>query len=287
MTVNEALNAAKKSDRREAELLLAAATGKDRAFIKSHGDVVLKPGQVTKYNQFIKRRSAGEPIAYIVGFQPFCGWDFAVDQNVLIPRPETEQLVEIASVEIKQAIADGKKIVVADIGTGSGCIALTIATRFKDVNMIASDNSPATLSVVKHNCKKLSTENVTVIQDDLFGKDVQESIRRYVESLGAEVFVVANLPYLPYSDTDDMQKDVIDYEPHTALFADDDGMALNKKLLKQFFEFRIQNSEFRVLLEMDPRQARDLSEYARRLWPKKKISVEKDLCGRDRFLIIR
>ncbi|MBD3281823.1 peptide chain release factor N(5)-glutamine methyltransferase [Candidatus Uhrbacteria bacterium] len=289
-TLRNLLNQASNLDSREALLLLAHATGKPESFIKTHETMEADDKTTKLFLDYISRRLNHEPVAYIVGSQPFCGLNFYVDSRVLIPRPETETLAEIVASDIGREVSGDKKIVVLDIGTGSGCIACSIAKRFGDALVIASDNSPATLSVVKYNDRMLST-GIKIIHSDLIGTQMQQELRKIFSAQeSVTLFAVANLPYLPYRDADDMQKDVYGYEPKNALFANDDGMALIKKCIQQFksliFPYCKSDDEWALYFEIDPEQADKLKEFVKSVFEDKRIQIKKDLCGRDRFLII-
>lgn len=289
-SINELLNKAKELDPREADLLLAYAIGKPVAFIKTNAQESVDEVKAKKFESFVERRLKHEPIAYIMNYQPFCGCDFFVDENVLIPRPETETLVEIVTKDIKREEGGDKKITVVDIGTGSGCIACSIKKRFNRALVIASDCSPASLSVVKYNDRILSTA-LKIIHSNLFGTEIAQELESLLlKQKNVALYVTANLPYLPYFEAEGMQKDVINYEPKDALFADDEGMALIKKCIQQINEFLPPYSSTRLswklYFEIDPEQSKELRAFAKQVFDEAKIEIKKDLCGRDRFLLI-
>lgn len=321
MRINDLLKqASKKIDRKEATLLLANVIRKDEAYILAHADRDADDKAEAKFNTSVNERANNKPIAYILGKQPFCGLEFKVNKHTLIPRPETEQLVHLVTANINKYLRSDStraarranernkivesvkgesrdeknrklnKVVIIDIGTGSGCIACSLKKQFEIATVIAGDISPAALSVVKHNDKKLST-GIKVIHSDLFSGALRQIAANTLKKLKrADLHIIANLPYLPCSDRNDMQKDVVDYEPSNALFADDDGMELIKKCMKQLFDFLYPHSPFKIswtlYFEMDPRQKYFLRSYAKSIFNKSQIQVKKDLSGRDRFIII-
>ena len=226
-------------DRREAESLLGFVLKKDRVWVMAHQEVKVDTRMERRFTKLIERRKSGEPIAYIVGFQPFLGHEFKVNRSTLIPRPETEQLAEQAIECVKKFQADGDGIMVCDIGTGSGCIAISIALACPKAKVFASDISPAALSVVKYNAKNFSTR-IKVIHSNLLDSRLAKQINySRLATHDSRLIIVANLPYLPYSDKRAMQRDVVKFEPASALFAAQNGQALIKKLLMQIKDFII------------------------------------------------
>jgi release factor glutamine methyltransferase len=290
LVIKDLLNKAKDIDSREAILLLAFVLKKSQAFVIANQKETVSAIKAERFLKLVKRRIENEPIAYITGSQPFFGLDFKVNRRTLIPRPETETLVEKIISDMSREEGRKKNLALVDIGTGSGCIACSIAKSLPNATVIASDNSPTTLSVVKYNDINLST-GVKVIHSDLFDKKLSYEVAKIISrQKSVALFVVANLPYLPHSDISTVQKDVVDYEPKNALFADDDGMALIKKCIQQLQEFLLPYSQERVkwnlYFEIDPSQVNALKEFAQCQFKKIKIEIKKDLCGRDRFLII-
>ncbi|MFA6099332.1 MAG: peptide chain release factor N(5)-glutamine methyltransferase [Patescibacteria group bacterium] len=304
-------------DPREAELLLAYVLKKDRTYVKAHGQDKVETKVTKAFLSLTQRRQKHEPIAYLTGEQPFFGRDFIVNRHTLIPRPETEILVELVkqwTVTSDQCSdstlgplgAHGpRESVVVDVGTGSGCLAVTLALECPDARVIASDVSAAALKVARQNAKLLGAK-VEFVRDDLLGKKLISKLEARISKLDSrfDVVFVANLPYLPSTDKKTMMPDVAKYEPSQALFAGRDGSSLVVKLLQQIghlnlefgiwnlgnkptdtpnSKFKIQNS---IFLEVDPRQTKKLTVLARQLFPNHEISTKQDLCGRERFLIV-
>jgi len=296
MTITQALKTSK-IDPREAELLLAYVLKQDRAYLRTHNNDVLSLPVLRRFKTLVGRRLKHEPVAYLVGYQPFCGHDFLVNRSTLIPRPETEGLAELVIAELKRRRV--KCPLIVDVGTGSGCLAVTFALARRDATVIASDVSDKALAVAKKNARRLKAD-VTFVQDSLLGDKLvrriitespNDRITKGITKLlndkitkTPDLVFVSNLPYLPSSDKKNMMPDVTGYEPSTALFAGKEGMSLIEKLFRQIS--RLDVGCVSIFLEIDPRQSAELKELTRELFPMQQISIKQDLCGRDRYLII-
>jgi release factor glutamine methyltransferase len=258
-------------DPREAELLLAHVIKKDRSYVKAHAQDKVDAKSAKKFLNLAGRRQKNEPIAYLIGSQPFFGRDFIVNKDTLIPRPETERLVELVNQHgAKNSVS------IVDVGTGSGCIAITLALEVPHARIIASDASNQALKVARQNAKHFKAK-VDFVKDDLLGKKLKTKLKTN------NAIFVANLPYLPKSDKKTMMPDVAKYEPAKALFADSDGLSLVIRLLKQI---KILNVKCSMFFEIDPRQTKKLTIVARQLFPKHKVLIKKDQFGRERFLVV-
>ncbi|OGJ57368.1 protein-(glutamine-N5) methyltransferase, release factor-specific [Candidatus Peribacteria bacterium RIFCSPLOWO2_12_FULL_55_15] len=235
----------------DAEILLAYICGKHRTWILAHGEYMLTNQEEHQWNTFRKRREQDEPIAYIIGEKEFFGRFFRVDHSVLIPRPSTEGLVEmvlailqltmthrlsstvqldsgvIGFADIWGSCADTHTIV--DVGTGSGCIAITLACALPEIAIIATDISAAALDIARMNAKR---HNVADRIQFLHG-DLLEPLCHPERSRGAKnpFLVIANPPYIPEGEK--LPPDVAAYEPSMALRAGPDGTAVLRPLLKQ------------------------------------------------------
>lgn len=262
----------------EAELLLAFVLEKDRAWLTAHDDQELSVLHSRTFLQLIKRRSQLEPFAYLIGSKDFCGLPFLVNKYVLIPRPETEEILE--------HIQPMPKSLVWDVGTGSGAIAVSVKRKFPQLQVIASDVSKRALKIAEKNAQRLLPlrSPITFFQSSLLNKKISTYI---VNQLPDQLIVLANLPYLPMSDRESLTKDVVDYEPHLALFTEDNGNALILKLLQQLKSFlQKQNIAYQFIFEFDPPQAATLLAVASSLFPAANTSYKKDSCGRERFLLV-
>ncbi|HEY7871631.1 MAG TPA: peptide chain release factor N(5)-glutamine methyltransferase [Rudaea sp.] len=195
--------------RLDAELLLAHALGVDRAWLIAHRDDTVAPALAGQARCCVSRRAAGEPVAYIVGHRGFHALDLVVTPDVLIPRPETELLVELAL----QRIAQSGKVGIADLGTGSGAIALAIAMARPEAHVLATDASAAALDVARGNAQRLDIGNVAFAQGD------------WCAALGKRRFdlIVSNPPYIVENDAH-LRSGDLRFEPRAALASGSDGL---------------------------------------------------------------
>jgi release factor glutamine methyltransferase len=200
----------------EAQLLLQHVLGKNRAFIIAHGDDTLDTVALAQYGTYIKRRQLGEPIAYIIGEREFYGLSLTVSPATLIPRADTETLVDAALAKLSPT----QHTHVLDLGTGSGAIALAIAKMRPDTHITALDASPEALAIAQQNAKKLGIPNVQYVLSDWFSALKQEQFD----------VIVSNPPYIQTNDPHLSQGD-LRFEPATALASGDDGLLAIKKIV--------------------------------------------------------
>jgi release factor glutamine methyltransferase len=206
--------------RLDAETLLLHLIGKNRAWLLTHLEDEFGGCKSISYAQQIERRLAGEPIQYITGECEFYGLLFSVNRDVLIPRPETEHLVE--KVLALAPMFAGPRIV--DVGTGSGAIAIAIAHEFSQAMVTAIDTSPQALEVAKANAKRIAPDHqIRFLQGDLLGPVTDEKFN----------IVASNPPYVPENDRNTLAVEVRDYEPSLALFAGAEGLELYRRLIPQ------------------------------------------------------
>ncbi len=204
--------------RREAVSLLAFVLGRDRTYLFAHPEYELKDDENSEYIDVVARRSGHEPFQYIVGKQEFCGLEFAVNRHVLIPRPETEILVEIAIERLKGL----EKPRFLEIGVGSGCIALSILKSLPSATAVGGDISQAALDVARRNAASLGVED----RIELIVSDVYSTI-----SAGPLDAVVANPPYVPSGEIEGLQSEVRLFEPHIALTDGGDGLSIIERTI--------------------------------------------------------
>jgi release factor glutamine methyltransferase len=191
--------------RLDAELLVAAAAGVDRLTLAADPDIGLEPAAARTLMGWVRRRARREPVAYILGRKPFRRLEIAVDSRVLVPRPETELLVEVA---VELAREGGR---VHDVGTGSGAIALAVKDERPDLTVTASDRSPVAVEVARRNAERLG-----LAVEVAAGTGLPE---------GEYDLVVANLPYVRDDEWNALAPEIRDYEPREALVAGADGLA--------------------------------------------------------------
>jgi release factor glutamine methyltransferase len=202
----------------EVQILLQTVLSVNRAYLLTHPERVLSDDEFSRYYGLLDRRLNGEPIAYILGEREFYGLNFKVTPATLIPRPDTELLVELALQRIPKQTA----LHVLDMGTGSGAIALTIAHERPDAQVVAVDASVDALVVATENAKQLQTDNVRLLHSDWFS------------ALGDERFdlIVSNPPYIE-SDDEHLSLGDVRFEPVTALASGDDGLDDIRRILSE------------------------------------------------------
>jgi release factor glutamine methyltransferase len=207
--------------RLSAELLLAGVLKLKRLELYLQFERILTADELGRFRNFIQRRITFEPVQYILGEQEFMGLTFSVSPDVLIPRPETELLVETVLEDIKQLKPDSPKIV--DIGTGSGAIAIALAHFVPQASIMAVDNSAKAIQIAQENARKLGTSNISFFLLDV-GSDS-------LESLGTADIVVSNPPYIAKGHYQDLHPQVRNFEPAQALLGGMDGLDFYRKLL--------------------------------------------------------
>ena len=218
----ERLRAGSRGDPRlDAETLLMYALGRERAYLYTHPELELSCSDVSRYSQMLDRRLGGEPLQYITGHQQFFGLDLEVNPSVLIPRPETEHLVE-AALELLRANSAARLV---DVGTGSGCIALALAKELPHITIDAVDISLAALLVARANAQRLGLNQIRFTVSDLLEIFLPD---------GAKFdMVVSNPPYVGESEADKLQVEVREHEPHCALFGGEQGLDIYRRLIPQ------------------------------------------------------
>jgi release factor glutamine methyltransferase len=217
-----------------AELLLMHALDRDRTWLYTHPEAPLESTEVEKYFALIARRAAGEPTQYLTGKQEFWGLEFEVTTAVLIPRPETEHVVEVALARLgprglKIHMDTGlprEKLRIADVGTGSGCLAVSLAYELPHAEVFATDISVPAIEVARRNAGRHAVlDRVHFSQADL------------LESLGQEMhsfdLIVSNPPYVARAEAEQLQREVRDHEPHAALFGGPTGGEVYARLIEE------------------------------------------------------
>jgi release factor-specific protein-(glutamine-N5) methyltransferase len=206
--------------RLDAEILLLHILQKDRSYLYSHKTDLVSDVDETLYNKLVKRRTENEPVSYITGKKEFMGLELFVDQNVLIPRPDTEILVEYA---IKWINNKSGLVKVLDLCTGSGAIGISIAKYCDNIRVDLSDYSHDALSVAKKNVQANKLENkIHMLESDLFNNITEEN--KYH-------IIVSNPPYISENEMKQLEGNVLNYEPHMALYGGKDGYDFYRKII--------------------------------------------------------
>lgn len=261
--------------RLDARVLLAHVLGLETSVLYAYPERVLTQAQLQTFLSLIERREQGEPVAYLTGHKEFYGLDFVVDSRVLIPRPETELLVEAALSLIRARLAAGQIPIVADIGTGSGAIPITLAVEEPRLPYLyACDLSADALAIARINCQRHHIEDrVKLLQGDLLAP-LPEAVD----------LLCANLPYVGTDEMESLAPDVRAYEPSQALFSGQYGLDLLQRFCKEAREFGTLKAGAVMLLEIGYQQCQPLSDFIQSLWPSANINCTKDYAGWDRLI---
>jgi len=279
VTVGQAVNAATQrleeahisTARLDAQVILAHVLGVDRSWLFAHYEQILSPEHADRYTELVVRRTAREPVAYLVNRREFYGIDLYVDQRVLIPRPETEMLVD--QVLTEATIRDPQHLVVADVGTGSGAISIAVAVNAANTQLYALDVSADALAVAQRNVDAHHLQQrIHLIQSDLLALLPER----------ADI-VVANLPYVTSGDYPTLAPDVRDYEPPHALVAGAQGLDLIARLLPQLPDHC--KPGCLVVLEIGYNQGDDVLRLVEQLLPEAtQLELQRDYQGHDRIV---
>lgn len=268
-SVQQLEEAAVGSPRLNAEMLLMFVLGVGRAYLYGHPERELTEEEEDGYAEAIAERARGMPAQYIIGHQEFWGLDFVVTPAVLIPRPETEHVVE-AALELAQGI---ERPWIVDVGTGSGCIALALASELKRAEIDAVDISADALEIAKANAARLQ----------LAGR-VRFRTGNLLEGFGAEEFdlVVSNPPYVGECEADKVQAEVRKFEPHVAVFGGPQGTEIVTRLLEQ--AHRVLKPGGQLLVEIGFSQSEKVRQLAKEF---EDVRFVEDLQGIPRVLVGR
>ncbi|MCC6615764.1 MAG: peptide chain release factor N(5)-glutamine methyltransferase [Anaerolineae bacterium] len=267
----ERLAAVADSPGAEAQTLLAAVLGVDRVYLLTHPERSLTPTQIAAFETLVTRRMGGEPLPYITGSRAFFDRDFFVNPAVLIPRPETELLLEAAL----EYASERAPAIAVDIGTGSGALAVTFAALHLDWQVYAVDVSPAALAVAQHNAERCGVaERIKFVEGDLLAPLLDAPVRADL--------IMANLPYIPSAITAAL--DVSRHEPTLALDGGADGLALIRRLLDRAPD--VLALDGLLLLEMQYDQGAALTALAESALPGAQIDILRDYAGHERIVRI-
>lgn len=269
---SELTNADVLSPRLDSEVLLAHTLGWTRARLYAFPELELSAEQCEAFVGLVNRRVQHEPVPYIVGHREFYGLDLVVDRRVLIPRPETELLVQHALDSASLLQNDGQALTLVDVGTGSGCVAVSLAVNLPQATVHATDVSVDALEVAVLNAAR---HNV--------GNSVHVWLGSLLEPLPERAhIIVANLPYISTGYLAKLDRDVLDYEPRLALEGGADGLRLVRALLEQAGHWLLPHGV--IWLEIGAYQGSQVMELARRWFPEARIELRQDYAHLDRNL---
>ena len=257
----------------EARTMLQHACGlTQEQLLTGHADQLPKPA-AHELNRLLTRRATREPLAYILGERDFFGRTFRVDQRVLIPRPETELLIDLCTqfVEHNQIIQPN----ICDIGTGSGIIAITLAKQLPNANITATDISTDALELAKINASHHEV-NVHFTVEDATEQRTRTSFD----------IIVSNPPYIQTPTLDDLQPEIRDWEPRQALDGGPDGMNVLRPLIQSLPKLLHNNGPTAAFIEIDPPVVASCLETARETMPEVEIQIHRDYAGLERFLVV-
>jgi len=280
------------SARLDAELLLALVLKKGREFFYAHPEQELTAGQEKKFQALVGRRSKGEPVAYIVNKKEFFGRDFYVDKNVLIPRPETEVLVEEALEQVP--LLQSSLAAIIDVGTGSGCVAVSLSKNLpaaSKAKIYALDASAQALAVARRNARRHGVSSkIKFLKGNLLEPLTNDQCPACLagrRTPNAPMIITANLPYIPAKQYACLPKGIKRYEPRNALLAGADGLKYYRELLRQIKKNPALNQAVKfIILEIDPSQTAKIKALAKKHWPRAAAEIKKDLAGLNRAVAI-
>ena len=254
----------------DAEVLLAHTLGQERTWLYMYPQHRLSPTHLARFNQLLTRRERREPVAYLTGHKEFFGLDFQVNRHVLIPRPETELLVETA-LELFEPYST---IEIADVGTGSGCLAVTLAKHLPQTTLMAIDASDKALALAQLNAVQHQVDDrITFSRGDLL-----QPLDHPVD------MIVSNPPYVSRAELTETSPEVRLYEPRLALEAGDDGLEVIRRLLPQASQKL--KSGGALLVEIGSSQGERVAQLASYQFPQAEIHIKKDLAQLDRLLVV-
>ncbi len=250
---------------------------KNRVWIITHGDDVLDDKDQRDFDRAVQRRTGREPLQHIIGNQEFWGLEFKVTPDVLIPRPETEFIIEAA---LTFAQDRNRQVRIIDLCTGSGCIAVSLAKELSASRLIATDASMRALAVARENARDHGVaDRIRFLQGDLFAPLEELDIRAGID------IIVSNPPYVKSGDLPTLQPEVRDYEPEMALIAGPGGTEIAATIIKIAPEYLKKNGA--LIMEMGLGQAKALIRMIEATGAYGKPEILKDLAGIERVLVAR
>ena len=255
-----------------AMLLMMEITGKENHDLYVEFEEEIAEDILKEFNEKFARLLTGEPLQHILGYEYFYGHKFIVNEDVLIPRPETEELVANVLAYYDEFF-NGQKVDVCDIGTGSGAIAITLKKEEENFTVTASDISEKAVATAKRNAANLEAD-VNFLVGDMCEPLIENNIKVDI--------LVSNPPYIPVDE--EMEHSVKDFEPHVALFGGEDGLKFYRIIFERS-KYLLKEKSF-MAFEMGYNQKENLTALAKQYFPNSKIEVIKDLSGKNRMLFI-
>lgn len=254
-------------------LYLLELTNKEAHNLYMEYDEEMPQAQIDEFEAGVERLVEGEPLGHVLGFEWFYGYRFKVNEDVLIPRPETEELVAYILAAYDEYFKDTLNVTAVDVGTGSGAIAVALKKEEPNIHILASDISEKACRIAKQNAQD-NDAVVEVLCGDMLEPLIERSIKVDI--------LISNPPYIPSDEA--MEDSVVNYEPHVALFGGEDGL----KFYRIIFENakKVLKDKAMMAFEMGYNQKEALSAEARKYFPDAKIEVIKDMSGKNRMLFI-
>ncbi|MEK9197425.1 peptide chain release factor N(5)-glutamine methyltransferase [Ureibacillus sp. 179-F W5.1 NHS] len=227
--------------------------------------------KLMEFQKYVEEHAKGRPVQYIIGTEEFFGRKFKVDESVLIPRPETEELIVGALERMKKLFGEHSFVKICDIGTGSGAIAITMKKEWPEAQVVATDISEKAIETAKKNANHLQTE-VEFRLGDLTKPIAQEKWD----------VILSNPPYIAFDEAKEMSEIVLDHEPHNALFAEEDGLILYRKLSEQLPN--LLNQPALIGVEIGHLQGEAVAKFFKTSFPESKVEIVKDINQKNRMV---
>lgn len=260
-------------DENAGEILLRHYLSWDRTKLFSNLQEIVEPSIFNQFQESVHAHALGKPIQYIIGKEEFYGRSFYVNEEVLIPRPETEELVYGALERISRIFDNRNGLRVLDVGTGSGAIAISMKLECQQLEMTASDISLESLAVAKKNADNLNAD-VEFIQGDL--------LQPFISSREKFDVIISNPPYIPHRDKETMSEIVTNHEPHRALFAGEEGLDIYIRFMKELPQ--VVKNQALIGFEVGVGQSQSVQNLLLEAFPNAKVEIVFDINGKDRMV---